>query len=696
MVAHRPRAEVSLFSLARRAGDSVRRRPRRARLLLLVALLVALLPSSLLPAPARAAPGCQITRSGALGGNDLDAAIGYPGCPTITFASGVAEVTVPTYLTIARDVTIQGPGANNLTIRHTGPSAVNGNVFYIKAGTVTLRGLTVAGGRSTSSWGAGLSIAGAPNPVNVTLDGVTVTDNIATNAGGGGIYASNATLNLIDSTISANQSGGSGDVRYGGGGIYLEDVFGRVQATLTRTSIVANQAPSNRGGGILISVHPPGNTVILALNDSTLASNHADGGGGGGLFSDHGTVSLNNTIVSGNVAKQAGGLANSSGTITLNGSTIRDNTAVDYEGGGLLNEGIGATMTVLNSTISGNTAGQIGGGLHNFRGTVALTNSTISGNMAATDGGGLYAYQGVTTLRFVTVIGNVADAENNGTGTGGGIARTDIGSLTVLSSIIAGNRKGPNAPNDCSGTLTSVGRNLWGDQTACPNNAVGGDQNLFALNLALAAVLDPTLADNGGPTKTHNLVASGPAVNKGDNVTCATALPDGPGGRDQRNVPRTDGKCDVGAVEYTAAPPSPSPSASPSPTPSTGPAPSFADVPTGYWAHEQIISFARRGITTGCGDNDRGQRLYCPERGVTRAEMAAFLDRAKKQTELANPTPTFADVPPSYWAYGWIERFFTLGVTTGCGTDDGGNKVYCPDRGVTRAEMAVFIIRAYP
>jgi len=124
--------------------------------------------------------------------------------------------------------------------------------------------------------------------------------------------------------------------------------------------------------------------------------------------------------------------------------------------------------------------------------------------------------------------------------------------------------------------------------------------------------------------------------------------------------------------------------------------PTFADVPTDYWAYAQIEAFARLGITTGCGLNELGQRLFCPDRGVTRAEMAAFIDRAKSQAELPAGTPTFADVPPSYWAYGWIERFFTLGVTTGCGTDEQGRKVYCPERGVTRAEMAVFIIRAYP
>jgi hypothetical protein len=146
--------------------------------------------------------------------------------------------------------------------------------------------------------------------------------------------------------------------------------------------------------------------------------------------------------------------------------------------------------------------------------------------------------------------------------------------------------------------------------------------------------------------------------------------------------------------------PSPMPSNSPSPSPSSSPAPSpttptFADVPTTYWAYTQVEQFASRGITTGCGTNDIGQRFYCPDRNVTRAEMAVFLDRATGHA--TPPTPsgqTFADVPPSYWAYAYIEQFASLGITTGCGTNDAGQRLYCPDRNVTRAEMAVFLDRA--
>jgi len=132
-------------------------------------------------------------------------------------------------------------------------------------------------------------------------------------------------------------------------------------------------------------------------------------------------------------------------------------------------------------------------------------------------------------------------------------------------------------------------------------------------------------------------------------------------------------------------------------TPPTPTGQTFADVPPTYWAYAFIEQFAQLGITTGCGTNDAGQRLFCPDRSVTRAEMAVFIDRARGYANPPAPaSATFFDVPPTYWAYASIEQFYQLGVTTGCGTDGQGRRLYCPDRNVTRAEMAVFIIRAYP
>jgi len=127
------------------------------------------------------------------------------------------------------------------------------------------------------------------------------------------------------------------------------------------------------------------------------------------------------------------------------------------------------------------------------------------------------------------------------------------------------------------------------------------------------------------------------------------------------------------------------------PNPAMPASPRFGDVPPAYWAYAFIDQFATLGITTGCGGTE-----FCPDRGVTRSEMAAFLIRALKQPQVTPAAPTFADVPTTHPQFGYVEALVKAGVTTGCGDDDQGHRLYCPDRGVTRAEMAVFITRAFP
>jgi uncharacterized delta-60 repeat protein len=115
----------------------------------------------------------------------------------------------------------------------------------------------------------------------------------------------------------------------------------------------------------------------------------------------------------------------------------------------------------------------------------------------------------------------------------------------------------------------------------------------------------------------------------------------------------------------------------------------FADVPTNYWAWNWIERLYIDGITGGCAINPI---QYCPEASVTRAQMAVFLERGKNGPTFTPPPAAgtvFADVPLAYWAAAWIEKLATDGITTGCG---GGN--YCPEQPVTRAQMAVFLLRA--
>jgi uncharacterized protein YegL len=115
----------------------------------------------------------------------------------------------------------------------------------------------------------------------------------------------------------------------------------------------------------------------------------------------------------------------------------------------------------------------------------------------------------------------------------------------------------------------------------------------------------------------------------------------------------------------------------------------FADVPTSYWAWDWIERLYRAGITGGCSTNPL---RYCPESFVTRAQMAIFLERGIRGSAYIPPAATgtaFTDVPISYWAAAWIEKLYADGITTGCG---GG--IYCPDDNVTRAQMAIFLLRS--
>jgi len=115
--------------------------------------------------------------------------------------------------------------------------------------------------------------------------------------------------------------------------------------------------------------------------------------------------------------------------------------------------------------------------------------------------------------------------------------------------------------------------------------------------------------------------------------------------------------------------------------------PTFTDVPCFYWAIESIEAIAAAGITSGCGNNK-----YCPLNPVTRAQMAIFLLRGINGGSYTPPPATgtlFNDVPLGVFADAWIEELSEVGITKGCGNDN-----YCPNSNITRAQMAIFLLRA--
>jgi hypothetical protein len=111
----------------------------------------------------------------------------------------------------------------------------------------------------------------------------------------------------------------------------------------------------------------------------------------------------------------------------------------------------------------------------------------------------------------------------------------------------------------------------------------------------------------------------------------------------------------------------------------------FADVPVSSPFHDDILSIATEGITGGCGGGN-----YCPTSPVRRDQMAVFLLKSEHGSAYTPPgcTGAFADVACPGTFTDWIEQLAAEGVTGGCG---GGN--YCPSQSVTRAQMAIFLLK---
>jgi subtilisin family serine protease len=119
----------------------------------------------------------------------------------------------------------------------------------------------------------------------------------------------------------------------------------------------------------------------------------------------------------------------------------------------------------------------------------------------------------------------------------------------------------------------------------------------------------------------------------------------------------------------------------------------FNDVASDHWAAAWVEQLYADGITSGCSSDPL---MYCPEDPVSRAQMAVFLERAMHWPDAFSPPSgsgtIFDDVAGGYWAVDWIEKLYSDGITSGCASDP---LMYCPEDLVTRAQMAVFLVRTF-
>ncbi|MCT7989543.1 DUF4347 domain-containing protein [Laspinema olomoucense] len=260
-----------------------------------------------------------------------------------------------------------------------------------------------------------------------------------------------------------------------------------------------------------------------------------------------------------NTRRDGGGIYNE-GTLTLNQSTITGNQAED-DGGGIKNEGI---LTVRDSTISNNSAGSPlndnpdanGGGIQNGR-TAVISNSTISKNQAGKDGGGIYN-TGNLTVNHSTIAFNVADSDGINTGNGGGIRVEGRNiSLNLGHTLIAGNEdQSPSGDvhRDVSGSVNPAEYNLIGDVTGITGLNGGTNYSFNSLGVSdINAVINPTLALNGagpGSPLTHALIVGSPAINLGNPLSTELAT-------DQRGTGferKVGTAIDIGAYEQQLLP----------------------------------------------------------------------------------------------------------------------------------------------
>ena len=271
------------------------------------------------------------------------------------------------------------------------------------------------------------------------------------------------------------------------------------------------------------------------------------------------------TITGGNGANFGGGgvLLTTAATLTLSAVEVTANASTMNDGGGVLQAGAGV-LSIINSTIANNYSPNPGGGIAIFGGSTTITNSTISVNTSGGEsGGGMRVLSGVLTIRNSTITGNGSRISGAGISIKNPTIFAPRPIVTLSSTIVAGNNDSPSTGGDVDGALEAASdHNLIGNSTGLTGITNGVNGNLIG---TAATGINPLLGPlqfNGGPTRTHALLAASPALGRGfDEVGLSF---------DQRGLPflRHFGtSVDIGAFEAQPNRPHATPPPNPQPTP---------------------------------------------------------------------------------------------------------------------------------
>jgi beta-glucanase (GH16 family) len=292
------------------------------------------------------------------------------------------------------------------------------------------------------------------------------------------------------------------------------------------------------GGGVdRILIIDPGVTATFA--NITMQNGYGFQLAGGVL--NNGDLTLDHVVIANNLMTTPAGDFWQGGAGIYNGEfsslQLLDSSVVNnnsgWAGGGVF-AFFNTQVIIERSTISGNTAADVGGGMR-LLGNGEIINSTISGNESTGwYGGAFFLTDGVVKMTNNTITNNISPdwapaAVFVGT-FGPGSATLNLTNTIIVDNITEGCFLAPFGAGAVA--INSTGNNLFTDGTCFP---VSGDL------IVVSSGLD-VLADNGGPTETHALIPGSPAIDTANNAGCPTT--------DQRGVVRPQGAaCDIGAFE---------------------------------------------------------------------------------------------------------------------------------------------------
>jgi hypothetical protein len=371
-------------------------------------------------------------------------------------------------------------------------------------GSCTLVDAITAANTDTATGGCDAGFG--PDTIRLKSD-VTLTAVDNTDAGPNGLPTVTSKITIQGSGFSIGRDPSAPSFRI----LY---VAATGDLTLEQVEVTGGEATA-RGGGIW-------NAGELALQYVTIRANSVSSGGGilrGGVIYSSGPLAvvrseiLENSVIASSGKGLGGGIYGQS-TLAIQASVVKENSVsglLNNSGGGVWG---GGSVSVTESTVQLNTAitssaslSTTGGGIEGS--SIDIFNSTISEN-SADDGSGLY---GSGVILHTTFYGNAGSVTVFGQGSG----------LEVSSSIFSSS-----SGDHCGGTIVVAGGDSLADDATC-DPAVPGT----------LTGIDPTLADNGGPTMTHALLAGSTAINNAG--SCAPAM-------DQRGAARRN-PCDSGAFE---------------------------------------------------------------------------------------------------------------------------------------------------